>query len=115
MSKKHKKVFKQKIKTMLQQAQQGNLPPAIKTVAQEPAKLAAAITGPVAAPVEVSKSMASVLQIAPVEIVRKDLKKIALLVLIMAAIIVGVAIISDKTTWLSVVADKFYGWARLGS
>jgi len=107
MAKKHKKIFKQKLRQML--------------VAAEPTPVAQPLqpsqplqpTPPSQAP-SLRPSPAPVSLIEP-DLIKSDLKKIAFLFLIILAFIVTAVIISDKTNWLSVVADKIYNWAQLGA
>lgn len=106
MSKKNKKVFKQQIKQMLSE---------IDKVGTSP-KLSTSVTTKAVSPVvTIPQAVSSNLSIAPVSIVKSDFKKIILLFSIMIVILVAAAFISDKTSYLSIFADKLYNWARLGS
>lgn len=109
MSKKNKKFFKQKMRQMLAAAEgtaqkKESSSSAVETT-QETKKITA----------EPIVSTAPALSLVPIQIVKADLKKIAFVLLVMLLIIVCATIISDKTTWLSVISDKLYSWSRLGS
>jgi len=113
MSKK-KKIFKQKIRQMLQEAEKG-------IVSQIPKEEFVKPAGSQEVPEKEIKSeppktvVAPNIAIAPIEIVKRDLRKIATTFLIIIVIIIGVAIVAERTNFISIVADKLYNWAQLGS
>ena len=120
MSKKNKKIFKQKIKEMLAQTEkplvaQSSVPMStsqIPTAVQTAQPASQTSTQPIT---KSAISVASPSSIISPTLVKADLKKIAIVFLIMAAIIVVSIIISDKTNWFSILSDKIYAWAKLGS
>ena len=126
MSKKHKKIFKQKIRQMLSEmekptdspAQQKETPqvqPVITPVTpQEDFKPTPEVPVVKSQPKTPVLSSASNQSIAPVKIVKTDLKKIALLFSVMILVVIAAFLISTKTNWLFNLADKIYNWAQLG-
>jgi len=104
MAKKHKKVFKQKLKQMLVAAESVPVAPSSQSV--PPVSSAQA---------PVVKSNSSPILLIEPDLVKSDLKKIGLLFLIILLLIAATVVISEKTNWLFIVADKIYNWARLGA
>jgi hypothetical protein len=111
MSKKHKKIFKQKIKEMLSRAERTPAPPSIKPEI-EPPILKEESEIPKIEPKTIPQPAPSV---APASIVKSDLKKIALIFGTMILVVILAAFITSKTPWLSVIASKIYNFAQLGS
>jgi len=107
LSKKNKKIFKQKMRQMLSQME--------NTVEREPQIIAKDPVSAPSAPAAALKPIAPILSLTPVDIIRSDLKKIFFLIVILLLVVVAAAIISDKTTWLTVISDHLYNWAQLGS
>ncbi|MCX6807015.1 MAG: hypothetical protein NT135_02780 [Candidatus Berkelbacteria bacterium] len=112
MSKKHRKIFKQKLKKMLSEIDQGM--PVKKPLEAKPMVVPEQEEQ---APVEISEEKVekSVFSIASVPHTKHDLKKTAIIFGIMVIVIVAVSIVSVKTSAFSFVADKIYSWAQLGS
>ena len=113
MSKKHKKIFKQKIKEMLSQMEKEPktpLPPPPPTPVQ-PVTLTPPPQIPEPKPPKISTPVSSVTSLP---IVKSDLKKITLTVGIMILILIASFMISLKTNWLFILADKLYNLAQLG-
>jgi len=116
MSKK-RKIFKQKIREMLQEAEKGIVSQIPKAgsekplIFQEPSKELEKKNEP-----KLQKGTTSYgFSIAPIEIIKKDIKTIAIIFLAITIIIVGVAIISQRTNLISTFADKLYNFAQLGN
>jgi hypothetical protein len=111
VSKKNKKIFKQKMRQMLSQMDNNSAAKQPQIISKDPVST----SSPVAPVAIAAKSVAPALSLVPVDVVRADLKKIGLLLFIMLLVIVAVTIISDKTTWLTTISDHLYNWAQLGS
>jgi hypothetical protein len=109
MAKKNKKIFKQKVRQLLTQGEAPASPKEniLPNVAKEKEL-------PKTPSLPVAKAAATTTLIAP-EIVKADLKKITLLIIILLAIVAGVAIISAKTSWLEVISNRLYNWTQLGA
>lgn len=116
MSKKHKKIFKQKIKQLLSEMEREPAQPApipikpeenLPVQSPEPQPLVSKTVTP-------PQPETSVPTLVPISIVKAELKKIALIFLILILVVIAAFFISSKTNWLFILADKFYGWAELG-
>jgi hypothetical protein len=104
MAKKHKKIFKQKLRQMLVTAE--------PTPVVHPSQPLQATPSPQAPALRPSPTSVSLIK---PDLIKSDLKKIAFLFLIILVLIATAVIISDKTNWFSIVADKIYNWAQLGA
>jgi len=59
------------------------------------------------------KSQSSFSNIVKKGTVQVELRKIILLFGVMILILIGVTILSSKTVWFFVLADKIYNWSHL--
>jgi hypothetical protein len=111
MAKKHKKFFKQKIKEMLSQTEK--VPASSLTKPETTTQISRKESETFKIePKTISQPLTPVFSIG---VVKSDLKKIALLFGVMLVVVILVAFITSKTSWFSILADKIYNIAQLGS
>jgi len=111
MAKKHKKFFKQKLRQMIEQQKIDQPDKGFKQTSSTPVKNRVPLL-PEQKTKETSlkKTESSLISLSSI---RSDLTKVAYLAFSLGVLIFIVFILSQKTGWISFLADKLYHWARL--